>query len=357
MYAAIIAGGSGTRLWPKSRQDKPKQFQSLYSDNTMLQDTVNRLENLIPRDNIFIIANQAHEGIIKEQLPWLNADNFVGEPVGKDTAPAVGIMATLIHRKDPDAIILVSPADHVILKEKTFLRYLEVAEQVASEGENVVTIGIKPTAPETGYGYIQMSENHRQMDDVDVHEVISFKEKPDVKTAEEYLSSWHYVWNSGMFVWSAKTVLNLFRDHAPDIYKLLMRYDSVIGSPEESKVFDQIYDAFPRISVDYAILEHAKSIFVIPASIGWSDLGSWASLHEVKEPDENGNVVVGDHLGLDTHNCLIHSHPGRLITTIGVDNLIVVDAGDALLILPQGRSQDIKHLLEELKKEGKTRFL
>lgn len=357
MYVAIIAGGSGTRLWPKSRKDKPKQFQSLYTDNTLLQDTVTRLEPLIPRENIFIIANKSHESIIKEQLPWLSPDNFVGEPIGKDTAPAVGVMATLIHRRDPNAIMLVSPADHVILKEKAFLRILEVAEQVASEGENVVTIGIKPTAPETGYGYIQMSENHREMDDVDVHEVLSFKEKPDLKTAEEYVSSFHYVWNSGMFIWSVKTVLELFKNHAPDIYKLLMRYDSVIETPEESKVFDQMYDAFPRISVDYAILEHAKKIYVIPASIGWSDLGSWASLHEVKEPDELGNVIVGDHLGLDTHNCLIHGQPGRIITTIGVDNLIIVDAGDALLVLPQGRSQDIKHLLEELKKEGKAKFL
>lgn len=357
MYAAIIAGGSGTRLWPKSRQEKPKQFQSLYSENTMLQDAIARLEPLIPKENIFIIAGASHESVIKEQLPWLNPDNFVGEPVGRDTAPAVGVITTLIHRKDPDAVILVSPADHVILKEKTFRRHLEVAEQIASEGTNVVTIGIKPTAPETGYGYIQMSENHRQVDDVDIHEVISFKEKPDQKTAEEYISSWHYVWNSGMFIWSAKTVLGLFEEHAPDIYKLLMRYDGAIGTAQESKVFDQIYDAFPRISVDYAILEHARSIFVIPASIGWSDLGSWASLHEVKEADELGNVVVGEHIGLDTHNCLIHGQPGKLITTIGIDNLIIVDAGDALLVLPQGRSQDIKNLLEELKKEGKAKYL
>lgn len=357
MYAAIIAGGSGTRLWPKSRQNRPKQFQSLYSDNTMLQDAISRLEPLIPRENIFIIANQSHESIIMEQLPWLKPGNFVGEPVGKDTAPAVGVISTLIHNNDPDAIILVSPADHVILKEKAFRRYLEVAEQIASEGPNVVTIGIKPTAPETGYGYIQMSENHRHVDDVDVHEVISFKEKPDAKTAEDYIASWHYVWNSGMFIWSAKTVLDMFRDHAPDIHKLLMRYDGAIGKPEESKVFEQVYEAFPRISVDYAILEHADSIFVIPAAIGWSDLGSWASLHEVKEPDKDGNVVVGEHIGLDTHNCLIHSEPGKLITTIGIDNLIIVDAGDALLILPQGRSQDIKTLLEEMKKEGKARYL
>ncbi len=307
MYAAIIAGGAGTRLWPKSRQDKPKQFQNLYSENTLLQETVRRLEPMVEHENIYVIANRSHEQSVRDQLPWLPKENYVGEPMGKDTAPAVGIIATLINKKDPDAVILVTPADHVISKEKHFRRLLEVGELIASEGPNIVTIGIKPTGPATGYGYIQMAEEHRSVDDIEVHKVLSFKEKPDIRTAEEYVSSWHYVWNSGMFIWSAKTITGLYRDYAPDIYRLLIRYDGAIGTPAETKVFEEIYDAFPRISVDYAILEHAKSIFVIPASIGWNDLGSWASLQEIMEPDENGNVVVGNHVGLDTHNCLIHS--------------------------------------------------
>jgi len=190
-----------------------------------------------------------------------------------------------------------------------------------------------------------------------VHEVVNFKEKPDLQTAEEYVSSWHYVWNSGMFIWRAETVLNLFKDHAPDIYKLLMRYDAAIGTPDEAEVFEHIYEAFPRISVDYAILEHAKDIYVIPASIGWSDLGSWPSLHEIQSPDENGNVAIGEHIGIDTHNCLVHGEQGRIIATIGLDNMIVVDAGDAILVLPANRSQDIKLLLEEIKKQGKARYL
>lgn len=357
MYAAIIAGGSGTRLWPKSRNSKPKQFQNLYSEESLLQDTVHRLEPIVPRENIFVIANQSHEAVIKEQLPWMAAGNVVGEPMGKDTAPAVGVIATIIHHRDPNAVILVSPADHIILKEKLFHRLLEAAEKVASEGGNVVTIGIKPTGPETGYGYIQMLENRRDVNDVEMREVISFKEKPDLQTAEEYVASWSYVWNSGMFIWSAKTIIDLFQQHAPDIHKLLMRYDKAIGTPEETKVFEQIYEEFPRISVDYAILEHAKNIYVIPASIGWSDLGSWPSLREIKEPDENDNVVVGEHIGLDTHGCLIHGEQGRVIATVGLDNMIIVDAGDAVLVLPASRSQEIKNLLEELKKEGKGKYL
>lgn len=356
MYAAIMAGGSGTRLWPKSRSSRPKQFQNLYGENSLLQETARRLDPLIKQDDIYIIANQSHEQAVKEQLNWLPAGNFVGEPMGKDTAPAVGMMATIIGHKDPDAIIMISPADHVITKEKHFRRLLEVAEQIASEGPNVVTIGIKPTCAETGYGYIQMTEEKRVIDDVDVHKVASFKEKPDAKTAEEYVSSWHYVWNSGMFIWSAKTIMNLFRDHAPDIYKLLIRFDGAIGTPDEAKVFEEVYDAFPRISVDYAILEHAENIFVIPASIGWNDLGNWTSLYDIMEQDEEGNVVAANHVGLDTHNCIIHSQD-RLITTIGLDNMIVVDAGDAIMVLPRGRSQDIKQLLEELKKQGKGEYL
>ena len=357
MYAAIIAGGSGTRLWPRSRQDKPKQFQGLYSENTLLQETVRRLEPLVERENVYVIANASHESVVREQLDWLPPENYVGEPMGKDTAPAVGVIATLIHHKDPNAVILISPADHVILKEEHFRRLLAVAEQVASDDRNIVTIGIRPTSPETGYGYIQMSENHRLVDDIDVHEVTSFKEKPDLRTAEEYVASWHYVWNSGMFVWKVSTIMELYRDHAPDIYKLLIRYDGAIGTRDEAKVFQEIYDAFPRISVDYAILEHAKNIFVIPASMGWSDLGSWASLHDIMERDEEGNVVVGDHVGVDTHNCLVHSGGNRLISTIGLDNMIVVDTGDVVLVLPRGRSQDIKALLEELKEEKKTGYL
>ncbi|MCX6343850.1 MAG: mannose-1-phosphate guanylyltransferase [Armatimonadetes bacterium] len=356
MYAAIIAGGSGTRLWPSSRREKPKQFHNLYGEHTLLQESVRRLEPLIKQEDIYIIANRAHESIVREQLPWLGKENFIGEPVGKNTAPAVGVIASIINKKDPDGVILISPADHIIAKEAIFRRILEVGNEVASEGPNTVTIGIKPTYSATGYGYIQMSESKKTHKEIDVHKAFSFKEKPDAKTAEEYVASWSYVWNSGMFMWSAKTIMHLFKEHAPDIYKLLARYEGALGTPEEAKVFDEMYEAFPSISIDYAILEHAHNIFVIPASIGWNDLGSWASLHDIMEKDEEGNAVKGKHVGVDTHNCLIHSKD-RLIATVGLENMIVVDTGDVVLILPANRSQEIKSLLDELKKRGKGQYL
>jgi len=322
----------------------------------MLQETVDRLDPLIKREDVYVIAGRKSEKVVREQLEWLPAGNFVGEPVGKNTAPAIGVIATIINRIDPDGVIVVLPADHVIAKRQQFRHLLEVAEQVAKEGPNVVTIGIKPNAPETGYGYIEMSETHRSIGDVDVYKAVSFKEKPDAHTAEEYVASWRYVWNGGMFIWTARTIMNLYRDHSPDIYKLMIRLDGALGTTDESRVYDEVYDAFPSISVDYAIMEHAKHIYVIPASVGWSDVGCWSSLHEIMGHDDFGNSVVGEHVGVDTHNCMIVGSD-RLVATIGLDNLIIVDAGDSLLVMPSGRSQDVKQVLDELKKQGKTKFL
>lgn len=356
MYAAIIAGGSGTRLWPQSRQDKPKQFHKLYGETTLLQQTVARLEPIVERDNFYVIANEAHKFAVASQMPWLPEHNFVGEPLAKNTAPAIGIIATLIAHKDPDAVILVTPSDHVIQREEQFHSILAAAEEVATRGANVVTIGIKPTYPETGYGYIQMTEEKEIVNGIEVYRVESFKEKPDNRTAEEYVSSWQYVWNAGMFVWSVKTIMQLYRDHAPDIYKLLLRYDGAIGTEHEAKVFEEVYEAFPSVSVDYAIMEHAKTIHVIPAAIGWSDLGCWSSVYDIMDTDEDGNAVTGQVVSLDTHNSLIHAGD-RLICTVGLDNMLVIDTDDVVMIMPKGRSQEVKALLDEVKKRSGTKYI
>ena len=356
MYAAIMAGGSGTRLWPKSRKNCPKQLHVLSGDQTLIQQTVGRLAGVVDNDSIYVIAHQTHLAPIREQLPWLTEGQLVGEPHARNTAPAVGVIAALIGHRDPDAVFVVLPSDHMITREDKFRSVLEAAGQIAAEGPNVVTIGIRPTGAETGYGYIEMADDMRSIGDVAVHSVAAFKEKPNAKQAEEYVSSWKYLWNSGVFVWSARTVMDLYRDHAPEIYKLLLRFQDAIGTADEDRVFHEIYDAFPSISVDYAIIEHASNIKVITSTFGWSDLGSWSSLYDITGTDADKNAVIGEHVGVDTYGCLIHSS-GKLIATVGLDNMIVVDDGDVLLIMPAGRAQDVKTLLDEIKKRGLGKYL
>lgn len=356
MYAVIMAGGSGTRLWPRSRQSRPKQFHKLTSEQSLLQDTVTRLNPTIDIEHTYIIAGESHVSAITEQLTDLPRTNIIAEPVARNTAPAVAIMAAVLYEKDPDAVMLVLPADHYMSKGDQFRKLLGTVEPVIREDDYLMTLGIKPTYPETGYGYIEISKEFKSLDEDTVFWVKSFKEKPDAETAEGYVASWRYVWNSGMFLWKASTILKMFEKYAPEIYEGVERYRKAIGTPDEAKVLNEVYNNFPSISVDYAILEKAEKVLVTPADIGWSDIGSWAALHELLSSEDDTNVVVGKHVGVDTHNCLIHGGD-KLIATVGLDNMIIVDSEDVLMICPKGRSQDIKLLLDRLKKVGKTEYL
>ena len=356
MYAVIMAGGSGTRLWPRSRKACPKQFHSLTSDRSLLQETVTRLEPSIDAEHTYVIANKTHQRPIKDQLVGLPDSNIVAEPTAKNTAPAVGIMAAILYEKDPNAIMLVLPADHFIAKADEFRSLLKLVEEVISEDDFLLTLGIKPTYPETGYGYIEIAGEYKEVGDDKVFWVKSFKEKPDVETAQKYVASWRYVWNSGMFAWKASTILKRFEQHAPEIYEGLEQFRKAIGTPKEAEELAKVYKKLPSISVDYAILEKSERVLVIPTDIGWSDIGSWSALHELLSFDGETNVVVGRHIGLDTHNCLIHGG-SRLIATVGLDNMIIVDTEDVLLIVPKGRAQEVKKLLDKLQRQGKTEYL
>ncbi len=352
-----MAGGSGTRLWPRSRKKQPKQFHSLTGENSLLQDTVSRLAPIMDREHVNIIANKSHTKQIREQLSELPLSNVVAEPIARNTAPAVGTMAVVLQERDPDAIMLVLPADHYISKGDDFMRVLNFAEEVIkSDPECLLTLGIKPTYPETGYGYIEIGHVFKSSDSDEVFWVKSFKEKPDLATAEHYVASWKYVWNSGMFVWKCSTILDLFAKHAPEIYKGLMEYKAALGTPEEEEAFQKVYKDLPSISVDYAIMEKAEKVLVMPADIGWSDIGSWAALHDLLSTEDDGNVVIGKHVGVDTHNSLIHAG-NKLIATVGLDNMIIVDSGDVLMICPKGRSQDVKALLDKLEEQGCGEYL
>ncbi len=356
MHAVIMAGGSGTRLWPRSRKDRPKQFHTLTSERSLLQETVNRLDPAVDAEHTHIIANKMHLRTIKEQLGDVPETNIICEPVGKNTAPAVGIMAVILEARDPDAIMLVLPADHFIAKGEDFRRLLKLAEDTIRKDDCLMTLGIKPTYPETGYGYIEIANEYEEVGDDTIFWVKSFREKPDKDTAQKYVASWRYVWNSGMFIWKASSILNRFKKYAPEIYEGLMRYKAAIGTPEEAGELARVYKSFPSISIDYAILEKSEKVLVIPADIGWSDIGSWSALHELMSFDGQTNVVVGRHVELDTHNCLIHGG-SRLIATVGLDNMVVVDTEDVLLIVPKGRSQDVKMLLDKLEAQDKTEYL
>ncbi|MEN6521547.1 MAG: mannose-1-phosphate guanylyltransferase [Armatimonadota bacterium] len=356
MYAVIMAGGSGTRLWPRSRKSRPKQFHSLTSERSLLQETVARLEPTIDPEHVYVIANKSHVAPIREQLDRVPAENIIGEPVARNTAPAIGIMATILAEKDPNAIMLVLPADHYIEKADDFRQLLELAERTVSEDDFLLTLGIKPTYPETGFGYIELASEYREVGEEKIFWVKSFKEKPDLDTAQKYVASWRYVWNSGMFVWKVSSILDRFKKHAPDIYGGMERFREVLGTPKEQEELAKIFKSLPSISVDYAILEKSEKVLVIPADIGWSDIGSWKAVYDLLSFDGQTNVVSGKHVGLDTYNCLIQGG-NRLVATVGLDNMIVVDTDDVVLIMPKGRSQDVKKILEKLQKQGRTEYL
>lgn len=321
----------------------------------MLRDTVSRLETLVEPENICVIAGKCHMEPIASQVDQIPASNLIAEPMGRDTAPAVAVTAAVLHKRDPDAVLAVLPADHYVSDTDEFRRVLRLAAETAAGEDVVVTIGIKPTYPETGYGYIELDGEYSTAGG-GVFWVNSFKEKPDPLTAERYVSSWRFLWNSGMFVWATRTILDLFQRLAPDIYDGAMKIADAWGGPDEQQILNEVYPAFRRISVDYAILEKADKVVVVPGDFGWSDIGSWAALHDVLSQGESTNVVIGEHAEVDTHNCLIHGGK-RLIATVGLDNMIIVDSDDVLLICPKGRAQDVKKLIEKLQKEGKMQYL
>ncbi len=357
MYAVIMAGGKGTRLWPQSVSSRAKQFQPICSERTLLQETADKLAPLVKDEDFYVVANASHRQQVTSQLDFMPVENFIGEPIGKNTAPVVGMAAVILRKKDPNAVMLISPSDHTIKDVPKFREILKVAAKVAETRGRTVTIGITPTSPATGYGYIQTGEEFEDVGGIKVLKALRFKEKPDYDTAVEYVRSGSYAWNSGMFMWNVNTVLDLFKTHAPEIYDLLMVYDKAIGTPDEAKVFDEVYHAFPSVSVDNAILEFASEVYVIPADMGWSDLGSWPSIYDIFDKDEKGNAAKGLTVALDCENSLLSSSGGRLIAAVGLEDMIVVDTDKAVLVLPMSKAQQIKDLLEVMKQKGLNEYL
>ena len=355
MYALIMAGGVGSRLWPRSRNERPKQLLNLTSERTMFQEAVARLFPLFQPDRIFVVSGADHVPTMREQVPELPAENFIVEPAGHGTAPCIGLSALYLRRLDADVIMAVLTADHFIEKSETFRQALAAAGHLARQGR-LVTLGIKPAFPSTGYGYILRDERLGDLGGLEAYRVKRFTEKPDQPTARKFLATGRYYWNSGMFIWRVADVMAEFERQMPLFFSQLNEIDAALGTAREKEVLGRVWQDVEHQTIDYGIMEGARNVAVIPVDIGWSDVGSWATLLDILPGDADGNVVTGRHLGVDTRRTLVFS-ANKLVATVGLEDMIVVDTGDALLVCPRDRAQDVKKIVDALKAQGKHTYL
>ena len=355
LTAVIMAGGKGERFWPKSRVRCPKQFLSLTGDGeTMLQKTFKRVSRLVPPEQVYVVTNGEYMELVKSQLPEVPEGNLLREPAARNTAPCIALAAAVIAKRCGDALMLVLPADHLVRHEPICADVLGRAAAAAAEKNAMVTIGITPTYPETGYGYIAFSD--ADTSGSGVYEVDCFKEKPDLETARQYVESGNYLWNSGMFAWKASTYLKAIREHLPAVAEITERLQDACDTPGFEKTLLEQFPQMPSISVDFGVLEHEKTLYTIPGSFGWDDVGSWPSLRRVARTDTNGNYRDGDVVTFGTKNC-VFSGGKKLIAAIGLDHIIVVDTDDALLVCDVDAAQNVKKITEMLREQGRGELL
>ncbi|SFX09945.1 mannose-1-phosphate guanylyltransferase [Ruminococcus sp. XPD3002] len=342
--AVIMAGGRGERFWPKSRNNRPKQFLSLTSDGeTMIQKTVKRLLPLVDMEDIYIVTNAAYTELVLDQLPDLPKENILAEPCARNTAPCIAFAAAVIKQKYDDAVMLVLPSDHLIGYEDIYINTLKKAIRAAEQGKNLVTIGITPTYPETGYGYINFGKECG-----DTYEVERFVEKPDLPTAKEYLASGKYLWNSGMFVWKVTSILADMKEFMPDIYDGAVRIGEAFNTPGFEDVLVKEFYAFRSESVDFGIMEKADNIYTIPGSFGWDDVGSWLAVERINETDDDKNYIEGDVISIGSERTTICGGK-RLVAAVGLEDIIIVDTDDAVLVCSKNSTQDVKKVIAQLK--------
>jgi mannose-1-phosphate guanylyltransferase len=355
-YVAIMAGGIGSRFWPYSRTDFPKQFLDiLNTGKTLLQWTYERFTQFIPEENIYIVTHHQYAGTVAKQLPGLPADNIVSEPSRKNTAPCVAYISHKIHKKDPKASIVCAPADHLIMDPTSFTSTCLNALLFAQKNNALLTLGIKPTRPDTGYGYIQY-ETEQVADNV--YKVKTFTEKPNLELAKTFLKSGDFLWNAGIFVWNSKSILQAFAEHLPEMDELFVAEKEVLNTPKEKDVIERIYSQCTNLSIDYGIMEKAENVYVIPSNFGWSDLGTWASAYENLEKDYLGNAVQGKNvMVIDANNCMVKAPNDKLVLLQGLEDMIVIDTSDVLLICKKQNEQQIKEYVAEVKRHKGDKYM
>lgn len=349
-----MAGGRGERFWPRSRKKLPKQFLSLTDDDrTMIQLTVDRILPLVDMEDIYIATNRDYKALVMEQLPGIPEGNILCEPVGRNTAPCIGLGAVHISKKYDDAVMMVLPSDSLIKNGDRYRELVEEACGIAEDGDNLVTMGIRPSYPETGYGYIKYRSEEKRGS---AYKVDRFVEKPSLETAKEYLESGDYLWNAGMFVWKVSTILSLFDRFLPDMKKGLEEIGAAVGTSEQEKVLQAVFPELESISIDYGIMEKAGSIYTIPGDFGWDDVGSWLAVERIRTVNEDNNVIGGNVVTIDTKDCIIEGSD-RLIATVGLKDTVIVDTSDAILICNKQSTADIKKVLAALRDGGHDEVL
>ncbi|MBQ6844589.1 MAG: mannose-1-phosphate guanylyltransferase [Agathobacter sp.] len=353
IYGVIMAGGGGTRFWPLSRQEEPKQLLNLSGKDLMINETIDRIATVVDKNDIFVVTNETQVSKMKIATKGrLQESHILAEPVARNTSACIAYAAMEIVKKYGDGIMCISPADHFIKNITEFTRVLKQGIEIAENEDKLITIGIQPTYPATGYGYIKFD----RMESSVAKMVLEFKEKPDIETAESYLSNGEYLWNSGMFIWKASTILKMFKAFLPELYVCVKKIGEAMNTPEEYSVIKEVYPTIPSISVDYGIMEKSDDVLVISGDFGWNDVGSWENMNVIYDEDENGNIIIGNQINIDTKNTISYAKK-RLITTVGVENLIIVETDDAILVCDKNRAQDVKQIVDELKASGRKEYL
>lgn len=358
LYALILAGGVGTRLWPRSRTTMPKQMLGLTADRTMIQQTFDRIRDIIAPEHIWVMTNAEYVDLVRAQLPEIPRENVVGEPAPRGTAPAIGLGAQIIARQNPQGVMFSLHADHFIADEAAFRQTMTTAAAIAHEGW-LVNLGITPTRAETGYGYVERGKSVGTYAEQEGFEVLRFREKPDADTARQYVESGRYLWNSGIFCWRVDRIQDEFARWLPEIHIILNRIGAALGTLPFQEMLWSEWQLLPRdTTIDHGIMEHATRVATVPTDVGWNDVGSWDSLAALLPRDSKGNSItgVGDTIVLDTENTFVHSEE-KLVAVVGVRDLIVVDMNDALLVMHQERAQDVKKVVNELKLRGRNDLL
>lgn len=350
LYAVIMAGGVGSRFWPRSKERKPKQLIRIAGENTMIQDTVKRLNGLVKQENIFVITNKIQKLRVKEQLPNIPVENIIDEPFGKNTAACIGLASILVKSKNQEAVTITLPSDHLIKDDQQFRECLSTAADFAYKSNGLVTIGITPTRPETGYGYIQFDEDGV---DKNVFKVLTFAEKPNLATARRFIESGDFLWNSGIFIWRVDAILNEIKKYLPDLYDGLLTLEPAISTPDFEKQLVQVYGQLKSISIDYGVMENSDNVYLTKADFYWNDVGNWEAVYEISEKNEEGNALIGDVYTQNTFGSYIFS-PRKFTATIGVENLIVINTNEALLVCHRNNAQDVRQIVDYLKMNKRT---